>query len=114
MLKRVLSASIILTLPMVGLAESELDSYRCGNKLIKLGMTAQDIFNTCGASGEPSRTFTKEEQKANPYARYSDGTMPVHTDHYDYWLYEPYGKFDTYVVFRNGRVIRIYSTNDRN
>ncbi len=92
----------------------ELNSYRCGNKLIQLGMTQQDIFNTCGPNGEPSKVLTKDVNKANPYERYSDGTMPVYTDQYVYWLYEPYGKYDTYVVFKNGRVVRIYSTNDRN
>lgn len=93
---------------------SELSSYRCGNNLIKKGMTPADIEDTCGRRGEPDRVFRKDVQKADPYLRYSDGTMPVVTEQYVYWVYEPYGKFDTYVVFKNGRVVRIYSTSDRN
>lgn len=85
---------------------SDIESYRCGNKLIQRGMQQHQAVKACG-SRKPAHTkrWTRS---------YSNGFTTWYRN-FEAWIFQPYGKFDVWVVFdSSGEVIDIYQTNQRN
>ncbi|MCX4189307.1 DUF2845 domain-containing protein [Methylophaga sp. OBS3] len=83
---------------------SEMNSYRCGNKLIQKGMTKPEIMTAC-----PRLKPVDKKQWTRTYSTFFNS----YHRHYEGWVYQQYGKFDVWVVFYQGRVIEILQTNQR-
>jgi len=91
----------------------ESNTYKCGNRLVKLGMSFEQVTKTCGKRNKPAEVKRYSVDKGLRNYRYSDGTMPIETEQIEEWHFAPYGKFVTIVYFNNGRVNRIFQTSKR-
>lgn len=84
---------------------SEMNSYRCGNKLIQKGMYQNEVTQACGNK----RPATKKKWRRN----YSNGFTTWYRN-FEAWVYQTYGQFDVWVVFNGaGEVVEIVQTNQR-
>lgn len=81
------------------------DSYRCGNKLVTEGMTYSEVFGVC-----PKQPAFKRQWSETKYDRSRD---TFQTYNWEVWLYQDPNKYDTEVIFLNGRVHKIQSTSNR-
>lgn len=79
----------------------------CGSNKITLGMTPDEIIDTCGQAGEPSMV--------TEHVRPAVGDNAEHdTDVFEKWLY-PMGdnRGNSHVVIKNGEVVKIFTTTGR-
>lgn len=101
---------------MVGLGVSGFaladNSYRCGNGIVRLEMSFEQVTKACG-NLKPIEVRTGSVDKGLSGYRYSDGTMPIVTDQLEDWYFAPYGKFVTVVRFTNGYVRDIARSSER-
>lgn len=87
------------------IADKQINSYRCGNGLIQMGISLSEAKRVCGNKRPDNvRNWTRE---------YSNG-FTTWTRSFRGWVFRDYGKFTVMVVFNQGSVIEIIQTNDRN
>lgn len=85
-------------------AGAESRSYRCGNSLIHLGASIYEVQDICGP-GDGVYRWT-ESRASGSYSRHG-GDYAATSDEMERWTYSEYGKFDTYLIFRNGILEKI-------
>jgi len=78
-----------------------LDTFDCGQNKITLGMTTAQLKAQCDPIKKPS--FIKKKNRPSPNAADK-------VDAFEQWLYKAKGRDDTYVLLKNGKVVRIFST----
>lgn len=101
---KILISLVVLLITLPAMAESKSTSYRCGNSLVHLGVTLYEVQDLCGQSDGVYR-WQETVTLHNRYDRY--GNVLVRSDSMERWTYADYGKFDTYLIFRNGNLVRI-------
>ena len=84
---------------------SQINSYRCGNKLGSAGMTEREVLKACGNK----RPVGKET-----WSRVVTYGFDSFRRNYEGWLFQDYGKFDVWVVFSGGQVVEVLQSNERN
>lgn len=84
-----------------------LESFRCGNKFVELGMSVREMRDVCGNIW-PDEIRTDVNHYKTPGAVKNFVTsLPPSANTYQFWIYRDYGKFNTWVWVVNGRVDRI-------
>lgn len=86
------------------LADSESNSYRCGNDLITLGDNIFEVQDICGQS---DGVYRWTEARASGSYSAQGGDYQARSDELERHKYSDYGKLDTYLIFRNGTLERI-------
>ena len=84
------------------------DSYRCGTRLLHPGMTVNEVQNLCPTSRQPDNI----EQYSQSFEIHHQSYYGVHyvsleTYEMEKWTFKDYGRFRTYVVFRDGVIYQI-------
>ena len=84
------------------------DSYRCGTRLLQLGMTVNEVQTLCPTSQQPDNI----EHYLQSFEIHHRGYYGVHyvslqTYKMEKWTYKRYGRFRTYIIFRDGMIYQI-------
>ena len=85
-----------------------VDSYRCGNKLLHPDMTLNEVSKLCPPSQHPDeidRYLQSFEVHHQGY--YGFHYISLQTYEMEKWTFKQYGRFRTYVVFRDGVIYQI-------
>lgn len=102
-------ASIALGLSFTGLAHAGssqyLDHYSCGKSAIEVGMDVDQIMHVCGENWQPSNVV-KSVRPALKVGK--DGERLQ--DNFEKWMFKTMSKGSTHVLLKNGKVIRIFTT----
>lgn len=87
-----------------GSMSTSTDAMPCGSNAVTLGMTPEEIINTCGQKGEPAMV--------TEHVRPAVGEDVEHTeDVFEKWLYPTSDRRgNTHVVIKNGEVVKIFTT----
>lgn len=99
---------LILAIASAGLGAKEIDSWRCGNGFIELGMHRNEIMDVCGSSWMPDEIRTEVKYYTTP--RMIQGfveSLPPAANTHQFWIYRPYGQYETWLWFRDGWLIKI-------
>lgn len=101
---RYLILSIALLLSSSAFARSDATSYRCGNALAQLGDSLYEVQDKCG---RPDGEYHWTQSRASGNYSRQGGEYRSRTDQMVRMTYSEYGKFDVYLIFRNGRMVKI-------
>lgn len=85
-----------------------VDSYRCGNRLLHPDMTLNEVSKLCPPSQHPSnidRYLQSFEVHHQGY--YGFHYISLQTYEMEKWTFKHYGRFRTYVIFRDGVIYQI-------
>lgn len=83
---------------------ADTSSYRCGNYLAQLGDSLYEVQDKCG---QPKGAYRWTEARAAGSYSQHGGEYSARSDDMERLTYGAYGKFDTYLIFRNGNLERI-------
>ncbi len=85
-----------------------VDSYRCGTRLLQPEMTLAEVDKFCPNSHHPS----KVERYLQSFEVHHRGFYGYHhvlfeTYEMERWTFKQYGRFRTYIIFREGVIYQI-------
>lgn len=89
-------------------AAKDIESWRCGNGFVELGMHRNEIMDVCGQSWMPDEIRTEVKYYQTPRAiQHFVESLPVGANTHQFWIYRPYGQYETWLWIRNGHLIKI-------
>lgn len=90
-------------------ADQELmESYRCGTRLLHPGMTRHEVNTLCPASQKPAVVeHYLQSFEVHHRGYYGHHYVSVQTYEMEKWTFKQYGRFRTYVVFRDGIIYQL-------
>lgn len=85
-----------------------IDTFRCGARLLHPDMTLAEVYKLCPQSHQPS----KVEQYLQSFEVHHRGYYGHHytsleTYEMERWTFQRYGRFRTYIIFREGVIYQI-------
>jgi hypothetical protein len=84
------------------------DSYRCGTRLLYTGMTINEVQNLCPASQQPDDVeHYLQSFEIHHRSYYGFYYIALETYEMEKWTFKDYGRFRTYVVFRDSIIYQI-------
>ncbi|MCX4186745.1 DUF2845 domain-containing protein [Methylophaga sp. OBS4] len=86
------------------MARTDSHSYRCGNSLVSVGDSLYEVQDVCGPS---DGVYRWTESRASGSFSRQGGDYQARSDAMERHTYSEYGKFDTYLIFRNGNLEKI-------
>lgn len=109
-MKRILCyAAFMLAMSFSQLAASKnLDSMRCGNEFVEVGMHINELREVCGSVWVPSeiRTDIKHYKTRRNIVHFVE-SLPPTANTYQYWVYRKPGRFNTWLWITDGYIRRI-------
>lgn len=100
---------LLIFMPAIVSANSDfLDSFRCGNKYIELGMSVSEFRRACGTAWMPDEIRTEIRHYKTPKEiRHFVDSLPPSANTYQFWIYREYGRYSIWLWVVNGIVERI-------
>ena len=85
-----------------------VDSYRCGNKLLHPKMTITEVNKLCLPSRQPNEIeYYLQSFEVHHQGYYGFHYVSLQTYEMEKWTFKQYGRFRTYVIFRDGVIYQI-------
>lgn len=95
-------------LAVPGVQAKEIESWRCGNGFVELGMHRNEIMDVCSTSWMPDEIRTKVKYYTTPrQIRHFVESLPPAANTYQFWIYRNYGQYETWLWLRDGYLIKI-------
>ena len=101
---KVVISALMLGFSALAAAGSASMSYRCGNNLVQLGDSIYEVQDLCG---RPDGVYRWTESRASGNYSRQGGEYQARSDDMERYTFSEYGKFDVYLIFRNGNLERI-------
>ena len=100
--------TIPLARPRLPEGQELVDSYRCGTRLLHPEMTISEVNKLCSASQRADEV----EHYLQSFEIHNRGYYGLHyvsieTYEMERWTFKDYGRFRTYVIFRDGLIYQI-------
>ncbi|MFW5450053.1 MAG: DUF2845 domain-containing protein [Methylophagaceae bacterium] len=87
--------------------ERTIKSYRCGTRLIQAEMHIYDVVKLCSKNYRPTDIETYQQTFESYHYIYGVRYLSIDSYQMERWTFKQYGRFRTYVIFRNGYVYQI-------
>lgn len=101
---KLIATFVLFATSMAVSAGSDSMSYRCGNNLVQLGDSIYEVQDLCG---QPDGVYRWTESRASGNYSRQGGEYQARSDDMERYTFSEYGKFDVYLIFRNGKLERI-------
>lgn len=100
--------ALMLNIYVPAVKAKELNSFRCGNALVEVGMNIVELIESCKYNWVPSeiRTRVKHYTTQRDIVHFVE-SMPATANTYQYWVYRTPGKFNTWLWITDGYITRI-------